>query len=196
VTLRKFIEFVVNQENVKAKIQIGGMLVGYYIICPRKAWLSANNLWMEHESDTVKKGRVIDEKSYKRKKKNVMVRAEAPDGTPLVGKIDWANLNQGILHETKKSSAMEEAHKWQLRFYLWILYLNDVTDENGNPLRGELNYPEQRNTTDIELRDEHMDELEEIVSNIRKMSNRESPPPRIDDRSFCKKCAFEELCYG
>ncbi len=170
--------------------------VQYFLICKRKLWLKDNNIWMEQESQAVKKGRVVDKKSYKRKKKQRRITAEAPDGTPLVGKIDWADLNHGVLHETKKSPAMEEAHKWQLRFYLWLLSLNDVTGPDGQPLTGELNYPEQRDTTSVELTEEHRERLREIVHEIRTIANRETPPERIDNRSFCEKCAFEELCYG
>jgi CRISPR-associated exonuclease Cas4 len=103
--------------------RIGGMLVGYYVLCPRKAWLSLRGIWMEQESDTVALGRLLDEHSYDRAEKHLTIEAETPDSTNesairLVGKIDRANLRNGILHETKKGRSCEEAHHWQLRFYI------------------------------------------------------------------------------
>lgn len=180
----------------RSSFRVGGMLVGYYVLCPRKAWLSMNGLWMEQESTTVALGRQIDESSYERERKEIQLTAEAPDGTPLVGTVDWARLDAGVLHETKKSAAAEEAHAWQLRFYLWLLALNGVTGPNGAPFRGELNYPRQRRTESVELRDAHVDRLETLVDRLRALSRQSTPPPRHESRSFCRECAFEDLCYG
>ena len=176
--------------------RIGGMLVGYYVLCPRKAWLSMRGLWMEQESTTVALGRHIGDASYSRQRKDIMLHAEAPDGTPLVGKIDWAQLDQGVLHETKKSRSCEDAHRWQLRFYLWLLKLNEVTRPDGTPFSGEINYPKLRRTERVELRPKHEERLASIVADLRRIAAQKTPPPRIDRRAFCKKCAFEELCYG
>ena len=116
-------------------VRVGGMLVGYYLLCERKAWLSMRGLWMEQESSRVALGRLAGESSYERKKKELMLTAEAPDGTPLAGKIDWADLEGGVLHETKLSRSAEEAHRWQLRFYLWLLKLNGTTRSGGEPFQ-------------------------------------------------------------
>jgi CRISPR-associated exonuclease Cas4 len=172
------------------------MLVGYYVLCPRKAWLSMNGLWMEQESTTVALGRQIDESSYEREQKEIQLSAESPSGVPLVGKVDWARLDAGVLHETKKSAAAEEAHKWQLRFYLWLLALNDVTGPEGERFSGELNYPRQRRTESVTLSGSHVRRLQEIVQSLNELSRKRTPPPRREDRSFCRRCAFEELCYG
>jgi len=172
------------------------MLVGYYVLCPRKAWLSMRGLWMEQESTTVALGRQIHKSSYSRRQKEILLTAETPDGTPLVGKVDWAQLDAGVLHETKKSAAAEEAHRWQLRFYLWLLQRTGVTGPDGQPFRGQINYPRQRRTTDVRLTDAHTERLQSIVTSLRDLSARATPPPRIDRRTFCRRCAFEELCYG
>ncbi|GAA4432997.1 hypothetical protein GCM10023091_06000 [Ravibacter arvi] len=90
--------------------RIGGMLIGYYRLCPRKTWWSLRGIWMEQESDAVALGRLLDEATYSRDDKQFQIEAEAPDGTPLIGKIDRMKLKQGVLHETKKSRSCEEAH--------------------------------------------------------------------------------------
>jgi len=172
------------------------MLVGYYVLCPRKAWLSMNGLWMEQESTTVALGRQIDEDSYEREQKEIRLAAESPSGIPLIGKVDWAGLDAGVLHETKKSASAEEAHTWQLRFYLWLLTLNEVTGPGGERFTGELNYPKQRRTETVTLEEGHVERLQEIVQALAALSREETPPARRDDRSFCRRCAFEELCYG
>lgn len=177
------------------------MLVGYYRLCPRKAWLSMRGIWMEQESDTVALGRLLDEHSYGRDDKHIEINAEAPDGTPLVGKIDRANLKNGVLHETKKSRSCEEAHLWQVRFYLWLLTLNAVTRADGSSFRGQLDYPLLRRTEYVTLEPEHIDELIATVAAIRELAEQEvpdrrPPPNRLTKRTFCAKCAFDELCYG
>jgi CRISPR-associated exonuclease Cas4 len=179
-----------------AQIRIGGMLIGYYALCPRKAWQSLQGLWMEQESDAVAIGRLIGETSYRRERKEMDLVATAPDGTELVARIDWADLREGVLHETKKSRAVEDAHRWQLRFYLWLLKLSGVTHEDGAPYRGVLDYPALKRTETVELTPADERRLEEMVTELRRLAVETSPPPRLSRRSFCRKCAFEELCYG
>ena len=175
---------------------ITGMLVGYYNICPRKAWLSRNGLEMEQESEAVALGRLIDETSYGREKKHLHLSVDLPNDISLVGKVDWANLEDGVLHETKKSPSAEESHFWQLRFYLWLLHLSNVQQEDGSPFTGEINYPKLRKTQKVELLPEHRETLRQIVAQLKALLQTDVPPPRIAQRKFCQKCAFEEFCYG
>lgn len=157
-------------------IRVGGMLVGYYAVCPRKAWLSMRGLWMEQESEAVALGRLIDEASYTRSRKQLDLEAEAPDGTLLVGRIDWADLRDGVLHETKKSRAVEDAHRWQLRFYLWLLKRCGVTRSDGTPFTGCIDYPRLRRTETVTLTGPDEARLAEIVAALRRLAAREHPP--------------------
>jgi CRISPR-associated exonuclease Cas4 len=176
--------------------RIGGMLIGYYRLCPRKAWWSLRGIWMEQESDTVALGRLLDEATYPRDDKQLQIEAEAPDGTPLVGKIDRMKLKQGVLHETKKSRSCEEAHIWQVRFYLWLLYRNGVKRADGTPFSGQLDYPLLKRTEEVALDQTHVGELEQMVASISSLAQQDSPPPVLTTRNLCKKCSFEELCFG
>jgi CRISPR-associated exonuclease Cas4 len=187
-----------------SELRIGGMLVGYYRLCPRKAWLSMRGIWMEQESEAVALGRLLDQHSYDRADKHITLEAEAPDGAGgpairLIGKIDRANLRTGpiggVLHETKKSRACEEAHFWQVRFYLWLLALN-VPDAEPGTFRGQLDYPLLRRTETVTLTPAHEAELARTVTAIRALAGQDVPPDRLAKRSFCAKCAYEELCYG
>lgn len=182
-------------------LRIGGMLVGYYRLCPRKAWLSMRGIWMEQESDTVALGRLLDQSSYDRADKHLTIDAEVPAQTndtaiQLIGKIDRASLRNGVLHETKKSRSCEEAHLWQVRFYLWLLTLNGVTRADGSRFSGQLDYPLLRRTETVRLEDEHIAELQNTATAIRELAGQDTPPARLAKRSFCAKCAYEELCYG
>lgn len=178
------------------RVRIGGMLIGYYLVCPRKAWLSMHGLWMEQEDDTVALGRLLDESSYQRRHRPALFEVEAPDGTPLVAKIDGARLREGVLHETKKGRSCEDAHRWQLRFYLWVFKRCGVAGRDGAPLRGQLDYPALRRTEPVELLPEHERRLETIVSKITSLAHSDRPPERFPRRTFCRRCAFEDLCYG
>ncbi|MEM1044338.1 MAG: Dna2/Cas4 domain-containing protein, partial [Bacteroidota bacterium] len=80
-------------------LRVGGMLVGYHAVCPRKAWYAMRGLSMEHESDAVRLGKLLDQTSYARRRRPAMIEATAPDGTALVAKIDGVDLRHGVLHE-------------------------------------------------------------------------------------------------
>jgi CRISPR-associated exonuclease Cas4 len=169
---------------------IGGTAISYFVRCKRQAWLKRNGLEMEQESDTVALGRLIDETSYARQPKDFMLEAEFK-GISLVAKLDGANLREGILYETKKSPSAEESHLWQLRFYLWVLKLAGKSE-----WKGVLQYPKRKQIVEVQLLPEHEMRLGEMVEALVALFKAEEPPPRIAQRKFCAKCAFEEFCYG
>ncbi|MEZ4901752.1 MAG: CRISPR-associated protein Cas4 [Spirosomataceae bacterium] len=184
------------ENSFNKKLQVRGVLISYHRLCPRKAWWSLRGIWMEQESDTVALGRLLDETAYERDNKQIMLEAEAPDGTHLVGKIDRMKLKQGVLHETKKSRACEDAHRWQVRFYLWLLCLNGVKRADGQPFVGQLDYPLLKRTETVILEAAHIGELEQTVKAIRQLATEEAPPVAAVSKKFCQKCAYEELCFG
>lgn len=174
--------------------------MAYYFVCPRKLWFFAHNIQCEQESDAVRMGKHIHETSYTRKKKEVSV-----DGVIVV---DWIDHGEKVVHEVKKSSSMEQAHEWQLKYYLWYLEQKglDVADEQrarkfeGDPPKrgyiGELNYPRLRQTKPIILSQEDRQTLEQkILPNIRKIINRDTPPKTVE-WEICKSCSYNELCYS
>lgn len=179
---------------------ITGTEVAYYFICARKLWFFAHNIKCEQESDAVRMGRHIHETSYKRKKKEVSI-----DGVIVV---DWMDHDEKIIHEVKKSASMDEAHTWQLKYYMWYLEQKGmhVADEKSmdehrdDPQKrgyiGELNYPKLRQTERIVLTKADRETLEiKILPNIRKIRNRETPPKTVEWQ-ICKSCSYNELCYS
>jgi CRISPR-associated exonuclease Cas4 len=182
--------------NQKSISPIGGMLFSYFLICPRKAWLVRQGIWMEQESEDVALGRLLDETSYSRSEKHLDLYATAPDGTPLTGRIDRAVLRDGVLHETKKGRSCQAAHLSQVRFYLWLLKLNGVLSAGGFPFRGQIDYPALRRSEAVTLSSQHEEELTLQLQHLGQLLAQPQPPGRLSKRDFCRKCAFEELCYG
>ena len=177
-------------------LSVTGTLVNYFVLCRRKVWLAVHGLWMEQESEAVALGRLLDETSYAEELRHVNVEVEGPEGVRLAGRIDWTELRDGVLHETKRSPTALEAHRWQLRFYLWLLKLQGVFRKNGQPFVGQLNFPRQRRTETVTLTAADERRLREMVQDIRQIAAQAAPPPRLENRRFCKKCAYEELCFG
>lgn len=158
-----------------------GTQVNYSLVCPRKLWLFSRDLDMEHTSEYVELGRLIHESSFQRAEKEILIDRI---------KIDFSD-REGCIHEVKKSDAVEEAHIFQLLYYLYYLKHNKgLTD-----LKGKIHYPKLRQTLDVELTPEREAELERVLGKINEILKQDEPPPRLEKISFCKKCSYYELCY-
>ena len=104
---------------------ITGTHFNYYLICRRKLWLFSNGISMEHTSDLVYEGKLIHETTYpQRSGKYTELELEGI-------KIDYFDDRKNIVHEIKKSESHEEAHEWQLKYYLYVLENNGVKDPSG-----------------------------------------------------------------
>ncbi|MGA1824534.1 MAG: CRISPR-associated protein Cas4 [bacterium] len=97
--------------NIFLQSQITGTEFNYYYICHRKLWLFSHHINMEQESDNVFLGKLIDENSYPREKKEILI-----DG---IIKLDF--IDEKTVHEVKKSKKMQEAHKGQVLYYIYYL---------------------------------------------------------------------------
>jgi CRISPR-associated exonuclease Cas4 len=157
-----------------------GTQTNYYFVCHRKLWLFSHNLTMEHTSDTVYMGKLIGEETYSRGKKEILV--------DNVIKIDFVGRDR-VIHEVKKSNKVEQAHEYQLLYYLYHLKKRGLDD-----VRGELNYPKLKQKKSVELSSEREKELVEIFGKMDSIINLEKPPSRLNV-SFCRKCSYYELCW-
>ncbi|MBX2993048.1 MAG: CRISPR-associated protein Cas4 [Bacteroidetes bacterium] len=160
---------------------ITGTHINYYFVCQRKLWLFSRGLQMEQTSDTVLLGRLIDESSFERKDKSIDI-----DGAIV---IDWIDGKSGIIHEVKKSDSMEEAHTWQVLYYLWYLKQKGVTG-----IKGEIDYPKLKQKVEVTLTPEKETELAATLENIRTILKQNEIPDRINKR-FCKTCSYFDLCW-
>lgn len=161
------------------EIEITATQISYSLICHRKLWLFSHQINMEHSSELVEIGKMIHEQSYAREKKEITV-------GPI--KIDFIG-SDGIVREIKKSSKMEKAHIWQLKYYLYYLKLKGVHE-----LIGELVYPKQKQKTQVILSNEDEKELEKILNDIENIVGMEEIPPVIN-KTLCRQCSYYELCY-
>ncbi|MCL5266787.1 MAG: CRISPR-associated protein Cas4 [Bacteroidetes bacterium] len=163
-------------------MQITGTHINYYCVCKRELWLFAHNIQMEHTSDLVYTGKVIDETSYSREDKGIDI-----DG---VINIDWIDTNTGVIHEVKKSDSVEKAHEMQVLYYLWYLKHKGVEG-----VTAEIDYPLLKQRTKVELTQEKKEELEEAMQSIKAIAEQAHPPDRIN-KKFCKTCSYYELCWA
>jgi CRISPR-associated exonuclease Cas4 len=159
----------------------GGTEIGYYHVCLRKLWLFLHHIQCEQNSDLVAQGKLLHENSYQRQIKELEL-------GPI--KIDVFDRKNGVIHEVKKSKAMEESHVWQLKYYLY--YFEKVLHIK---VRGILKYPLLKKTVDVELSDSDREHLGHVMIDI--ASLKKSPTvPRVIDKPFCKTCSYYDFCYG
>lgn len=161
-------------------MKITGVMVYYYFVCKRKLWYFSKDVNMEHNSELVGMGKLIDENSYNREKKSILI-----DETINIDFLkDWK-----VIHEVKKSRKLDEAAKWQLKYYIWVLRSKGVDIE-----KGILDYPLLRKREEILLTTLEEEELVKVLGQIREILNMSFPPKAIN-KAFCKKCSYYELCY-
>lgn len=161
-------------------MNITGIMVNYYFVCKRKLWYFSNDLNMEHNSELVGMGKLIDENSYEREKKSILI----DEMINIDFLKDWK-----VIHEVKKSRKLDEPGKWQLKYYIWVLRSKGVDIE-----KGILDYPKIKRREEIFLNQSEERELMEVLDEIEIVITQRLPPPTIN-KAFCKKCAYYELCY-
>lgn len=167
-----------NQTNTSPNYT--GTQVNYYFVCHRKLWLFSHGLAMEHSSDTVYMGKLISEESYQREKKELLI-----DGTI---KIDFLGRD-GVIHEVKKSDKVEQAHEFQLLYYLYYLKQKGISN-----IRGEINYPRLRKKITLLLTPENEQKLTNVLNQMEHIIHQADVPERLS-RSFCKRCSYFEFCW-
>lgn len=160
--------------------EITGVMFYYYFVCKRKLWFFSKDLTMEQSNELVGMGKLIDETSYKRQKKNILIDEKI--------NIDFFK-EWKIIHEVKKSRKISEASKWQLKYYIWLLRQKGVDIE-----KGVLDYPLLRKREDVFLSKEDEKEIINILKEIERILLLKIPP-KINKKGICKKCAYYELCH-
>lgn len=158
---------------------VSGLLYEYYNICKRKAWYSANGISLEGENENVQIGRLIDENSYSRERKHVLVDDNSS--------IDF--LRDNTVYEIKKSSAEKDAAIAQIKYYLYVL------KEKGVEAKGELRVPKENLIESVILSNEDIENVRNTITRIEEMINSTDVPPCIINRGICMKCAYFEFCY-
>jgi CRISPR-associated exonuclease Cas4 len=148
---------------------------------------------MEDTSDFVAEGKLIGETTYQQrpiKYTEIEISYQLTEQTLLTCKIDYFDVNKKIVHEIKKTDSREAAHEWQVKFYLWILRMNNILAESGI-----IEYPKLRETREVGLSDEDIKELNKIVIDIQIILNSDLIPDKVQFK-YCKNCSYYEFCYA
>jgi CRISPR-associated exonuclease Cas4 len=163
---------------------ITATLINLYHICKRELWLHSNEIRMEHTSDTVTEGKLIGENTYLQRSDRY--RELVMDGI----KIDYYDAKHKIVHETKKSDKMEAAHVAQVKYYIWKLEQNGISDATGI-----IEYPKLRHTQQVVLDDGDRIMIPKWESEIIKIITDEKIP-KVIHKPICKNCSYFDFCYA
>jgi CRISPR-associated exonuclease Cas4 len=164
-------------------MHLSGTHINYYFICRRKLWLFVNGINMEHTSDMVHEGKLIHENSYPQ-------RAAQYEELEIDGcKIDFYDPKNKVVHEIKKSDKVEAAHEWQVKYYIYVLARNGITD-----VTGILEYPALRHKTEVSLPLSDKDKIKNMEQEIETIVSSENCPQKITSKR-CKNCSYYEFCY-
>lgn len=160
--------------------EITGVMIYYYEVCKRKLWYFYNEIQMEQGNENVLIGKTIDEETYKRDKKHINI--------DNIINIDFIR-SKGVLHEVKKSKKIEGASILQVKYYLYFLQKRGVYN-----IKGKIDYPLLKQSIDVELSDEDINDINEILINIKNIV-KDSKPPSLDKKRICQSCAYYDLCF-
>lgn len=163
---------------------ITGTQFNYFFICHRKLWLFSNGIQMEHTSDLVYDGKLLHENSY-------LQRTEKYQEIEIDGiKIDYYDPKNKVVHEIKRSDKIEEAHMWQLKYYMYVLENHGI-----EPVSGILEYPALRKTEKVYLSDIDREEIYLFLNQIQQICTTDNCPPKII-MSKCRSCSYYDFCYS
>lgn len=134
---------------------------------------------MNYNNDDISIGKAIHERSYSRENKEIRV-------DNMV--FDFIKDNDGLtVFEVKKSSRLTIGAKYQLYFYLYNLRLVEPS------VKGVLVYPKERKKEELVLDEKIIEEMDEIIEGIIEVSNLKAPPV-VENKPYCRRCSFYELC--
>jgi CRISPR-associated exonuclease Cas4 len=95
------------------------------------------------------------------------------------------------VHEVKMSRGARRAQRLQLLYYLYSLQQRGV-----ERVRGVLEYPGERRRETVLLTPQGVTEVEETLQRVQEVRVLPSPPDVPEPMPICKKCAYQELCWG
>ncbi len=156
----------------------------YLLLCPRKLWLHHHGMRMEDNSADVRAGKYLGATAYARR----AGRWRELRVGPVI--IDHYDPRERLIREVKKSPKLEEAHLAQVRYYQWHL------ERTGVPgVRGLIEYPKQRRTTEVPvLAEADRERIDAWLTEIQAVCALPTAPAAVK-KSYCRKCAFYEFCY-
>jgi len=165
-----------------AEFRITGTYVWYYCICKREVWLLSRGITADQSNENMDIGRFIHESAYSRDRKEMDFYGMKFD---IIKKED----GQLVVGEIKKSSRHLESAKMQL-----LHYINELKKQ-GIDAEGVILIPEEKKRYTVVLNEEEKGKLNKVLNGIMKIVNSEIPP-KPEKISFCRNCAYNELCWS
>lgn len=162
------------------EMKITGVMLYYHKVCTKKLWYFTHHIAMESHNEDVAYGKLLDETSYSRENKNILINDEIS--------IDFIQSN-GVIHEVKKSRNIEDASVFQLKYYIYYLEQRGITG-----VKGKIDYPLLKQTLDVTLSEKDVLELEKAIADIRSIAKSTAIPIGVK-KNICKKCAYFDLCF-
>lgn len=162
-------------------VRINGVLISYFVKCKRETWLFSKGLGLEKESQLVQLGRLVSESTYKRQEHEINL------DNKIV--LDWYDKKNRIIHEVKKSPALEYSHIWQVKYYIFYLEQKGI-----HGVKGIINYPLHKKMTYVSFEESDKETLSQLFQEIKALLNQPKPPPP-ERKPFCKACSYYELCW-
>lgn len=139
---------------------------------------------MEHNSDTVADGKLLHETSYPQ-------RSDKYSEIEIGGsKIDFYDAKNKVIHEIKRSSKMETAHEWQVKYYILLLEQNGIGNASAI-----LEYPKLKETKIVLLSEVDKLYLLQVITEIPGIANCEICPELLNSK-ICKSCSYFDFCYS
>ena len=164
-------------------MQINATLINLFNVCKREMWLHANGIRFEHTSDTVYEGKLIHEECYPQ-------RSSKYQEIELDGiKVDFYDAKKRIIHEIKKSDKVENAHIWQLKYYIYVFEKNGIEH-----VTGIIEYPKLRKTEEVLLSKIDREEIKKMEIEILSIIEDKLCPALIK-KNVCRSCSYYEFCF-
>jgi len=104
-------------------------------------------------------------------------------------KIDFYDAKNKVIHEIKKSDKVENAHEWQVKYYIFVLERNGIEG-----VCGLLEYPTLRQTSQVNLSEDDRKKIVDIEKDICNVLEGYECPKVINSK-ICKQCSYYEFCY-
>lgn len=167
------------------RVRITGTMVAYFFICRRKLWLFARGLNLENVSGNadVIKGRILHETRFKRESDREMVFDTV--------KIDFLRFQgQIFIHEIKKSKKFEEAHLWQLKYYIYFLQKQGI-----NCMSGVIHYPSSMRKVEVTMEENDAQLIKGALKEIAELI-KNPVLPKCLNKKMCLRCAYFDFCYA
>lgn len=166
-------------------MHITGTMVAYYYICHRKLWLFAKGMNFENVSGNadVIKGKVLHEQRFQRESSKEI-------GFDSV-KIDFLRFGDEVyVHEIKKSNKFEEAHKWQVKYYIYTLQQQGINCNSGM-----IHYPSSMRKVDVDMDEADRVLIAAALKDLNEVLAKPNPPNKLT-KKMCSRCAYFDFCFA